>query len=166
MIFEKRHKEESLLGWFITPPEVGEEMLERAGVTDQDTVYDIGCGPGGILILAAKKYGARGVGLEYDPWMLGLAKKNVEAEGLSDKIEIINCDFTYSPPDLTKATVITLYLDNKYVRHVTPELKNALERGARIVSHEIKVKGIKPKEKVKIRLNGEKHSLYFYKKEN
>jgi len=70
-----------------TPQEVVERMLELAGVTKNDVVYDLGCGDGRIVITAAKKYGARGVGVDLDPERIAESKANAEKAGVAKLVE-------------------------------------------------------------------------------
>jgi protein-L-isoaspartate O-methyltransferase len=94
--------------WIPTPDALVVRMLQAAKVTDQDIVYDLGAGDGKIPIAAAKQFGARAVGIEYNPDMAGLAKRNAERAGVADKVTIVNGDIFKE--DFTRATVVTLYL--------------------------------------------------------
>src|SRR5688572_14908746 len=75
-----------------TPEEVVEAMLQVANVTKNDIVYDLGCGDGRIPVTAAKKYGARGVGIDIDPQRIKEANENVQKNGVGDKVKILNAD--------------------------------------------------------------------------
>ena len=75
-----------------TPPEVVKAMLETAGVTGKDLVYDLGCGDGRIVIEAAKSYGARGVGIDIDPERIKEATANAEKAGVADRVKFIQAD--------------------------------------------------------------------------
>src|SRR5438477_10696116 len=89
---------------------VAEAMLKLANVTAADTVYDLGSGDGRIVIAAAKKFGARGVGVELDAELVKTARKNAQAAGVADRVTFLQQDLFKS--DLTDATVVTLYLSN------------------------------------------------------
>src|SRR6476469_3743369 len=89
---------------------VAEAMLKLAGVTAADTVYDLGSGDGRIVIAAAKKFGARGVGVELDADLVKTARKNAEAAGVADRVTFLQQDLFKT--DLSDATVVTLYLSN------------------------------------------------------
>jgi methylase of polypeptide subunit release factors len=75
-----------------TPEAVVEAMLQVANVTKNDIVYDLGCGDGRIPVTAAKKYGARGVGIDIDPQRIKEANENVQKNGVGDKVKIMNAD--------------------------------------------------------------------------
>jgi SAM-dependent methyltransferase len=107
-------------------------MLQAVKTTDQDLVYDLGAGDGKIPIAAAKQFGARAVGIEYNPDMAALAKRNAERAGVADKVTIIHGDIFKE--DFTKATVVTLYLLPALNQQLRPQLLK-LKPGTRVVSH-------------------------------
>jgi SAM-dependent methyltransferase len=107
-------------------------MLKTAKVTPNDLVYDLGSGDGRIAIAAAKNFGARAIGIEFNPEMAQLAQRNVDRSGVADRVKIINGDIFVE--DFSKATVVTMYL--------LPELNMALrptilkmKPGTRVTSH-------------------------------
>jgi SAM-dependent methyltransferase len=112
---------------------VAEAMLKLAGVTTADTVYDLGSGDGRIVIAAAKKFGARGVGVELDADLVKTARKNAEAAGVADRVTFLQQDLFKT--DLSGATVVTLYLSNSVNMRLRPILQRQLQPGARVVSH-------------------------------
>jgi precorrin-6B methylase 2 len=116
-----------------TPPEVVLAMLEAARVTREDIVYDLGCGDGRIVIEAARKYGARAVGIDLNPDRIKEAQANASSIGVSDRVSFIQKDFFDA--DLGSATVVTLYLLPEVNRELLPRLLRALKPGTRIVSH-------------------------------
>jgi protein-L-isoaspartate O-methyltransferase len=116
-----------------TPQPVVEAMLELAGVTPTDVVYDLGSGDGRIVITAAKKYGARGVGVEIDPALVKKAAENAGAAGVSDRVRFITQNLFAT--DLREATVVTLYLLQSINERLRPKLVRELHPGARVVSH-------------------------------
>ena len=108
-------------------------MLDMAQVTANDIVYDLGSGDGRIPITAAKKYGARGVGVEIDPALVVKATENAKAAGVADRVRFITADlFTV---DFSEATVVTLYLLQSINERLRPKLVRELKPGTRIVSH-------------------------------
>lgn len=115
-----------------TPPEVVDAMLKMAKVTKSDVIYDLGSGDGRIVIAAAKKYGATGVGIDINPTLVAEAKANAEKEGVADKVTFIEGDLFKQ--DFSKATVITLYLLSSINLKLRPTLLE-LKPGTRIVSH-------------------------------
>jgi len=119
--------------WVPTPDEVVHAMLKMAKVTPQDFVVDLGAGDGRIAIAAAKDFGARSEGIEYNPEMAQLATCLAEAEGAADKARIVQGDIFKE--DFSKATVVTMYLLpqlNLCVRHRIL----AMPPGTRVASHQ------------------------------
>ena len=117
-----------------TPQNVVEAMLEMARVTSTDVVYDLGSGDGRIPITAAKKYGARGVGIEIDPFYLRDAIDNRAKAGVVDRVTFLNQDLFDA--DISDATVVTLFLLPRLNLRLLPKLKRELKPGTRIVSHQ------------------------------
>jgi hypothetical protein len=118
--------------WVPTPDEVVERMLRMAQVTANDYVIDLGAGDGKIAIMAAKKFGARSLGIEYNPEMAKHAQGNVEKAGVSGKARIVQGDIFVS--DFSKATVITMYLLPALNLKLRPQIL-AMRPGTRVVSH-------------------------------
>jgi SAM-dependent methyltransferase len=116
-----------------TPQPVVEAMLELAQVKRTDVVYDLGSGDGRIVITAAKKYGASGVGLEIDPALVKKARANAVAAGVSNRVRFATQNLFTA--DLSKATVVTLYLLQSINERLRPKLVRELKPGTRIVSH-------------------------------
>jgi SAM-dependent methyltransferase len=113
------------------------EMLELAQITRDDIVYDLGSGDGRIVVLAAQKYGARGVGIELDPKLVGAAREVVRDANLEDKVTFIQGDlFTAS---ISPATIVTLYLSPGVNRDLEPKLRRELRPGTRVVSHQFRI---------------------------
>jgi tRNA G37 N-methylase Trm5 len=132
---EKQLREPDIF-YLPTPQPVVEAMLEMANVTSQDVIYDLGSGDGRIPITAAKKYGARGVGIDIQPKMVKEATDNAIKEGVADKVKFLNADIFEH--DFTEATVVTLYLLPSLNEKLIPQLKK-LKPGTRIVSHSFKM---------------------------
>jgi ubiquinone/menaquinone biosynthesis C-methylase UbiE len=116
-----------------TPQTVVDAMLEMADVKRDDVVYDLGSGDGRIVITAAKKYGARGVGIEIDSDLVKRATENAKAEGVSDRVKFVTQDLFTS--NISEATVVTLYLLQSINERLRPKLVRDLKPGTRIVSH-------------------------------
>jgi SAM-dependent methyltransferase len=119
---------------FITSPDnVTLEMLSSAGVTRGDHVIDLGSGDGRIVITAAKKFEATGLGVEIDPALVERSKASARSAGVADKVEFKVQDLFQT--DLAPATVITMYLLPEFNLQLRPALL-ALKPGTRIVSHD------------------------------
>ena len=108
-------------------------MLELAAVGPTDTVYDLGSGDGRIPIMAAKEFGARGVGIDIDPRLVARAQGNARAAGVADKVEFMVGDMYAA--DVTAATVVTLFLHPEPNLKLRPKLRAELRPGARVVSY-------------------------------
>ena len=115
------------------PQTVVDAMLDLAGVKSGDVVYDLGSGDGRIVITAAKKYGARGVGVEIDPALVNRATENAATAGVSDRVAFVTQDFFRA--DISEATVVTLYLLQSINERLRPKLIRELKPGTRVVSH-------------------------------
>lgn len=118
--------------WIPTPTDLAERLLKAAKVTPNDLVYDLGAGDGKIAILAAQKFKATAVGVEFNPDMAEYARKNVQRAGVSDKVTIITGDIFKE--DFSKASVVTLYLLPALNLKLRPTLL-AMKPGTRIVSN-------------------------------
>ena len=116
-----------------TPQPVVEAMLQLANVKGTDVVYDLGSGDGRIVITAAKKYGAKGVGIELDPALVKQARQNAAAAGVGNRVRFVTQDLFAT--DLRPATVVTLYLLQSLNERLRPKLVRELRPGARVVSH-------------------------------
>lgn len=116
-----------------TPQPVVEAMLELAQVKRSDVVYDLGSGDGRLVITAAKKYGASGVGIELDPALVKTARENAAAAGVSSRVRFVTQNLYTA--DLSRASVVTLYLLQSINERLRPRLVRQLKPGSRIVSH-------------------------------
>jgi 16S rRNA A1518/A1519 N6-dimethyltransferase RsmA/KsgA/DIM1 with predicted DNA glycosylase/AP lyase activity len=126
---------------------VTDAMLKLAQVTDKDVVYDLGSGDGAIVLRAAEKFGARGVGIEIDAGLVKESTERARKRGLSDKVRFIQGDLFKA--DISEATVVTLYLSNSINRRLAPKLMKELKPGSRVVSHRFDMYDWPPDEKVK-----------------
>jgi SAM-dependent methyltransferase len=108
-------------------------MLEMAKVTRDDVVYDLGCGDGRIVITAARKFGARGVGVDIDPVRIRESNENARKEGVTHLVRFVEKDLFET--DIHEATVVTLYLFPELNLRLRPKLFRELRPGTRIVSN-------------------------------
>ena len=123
----------SLAPFVPSPYDVVQRMLTLAEVTRDDIVYDIGCGDGRIVITAAQRFGARGVGIDIDPQRIAEANANAERAGVQHLVQFIQQDAM--TVDVSEATVVTLYLLSSSNLKLRPLLTSQLAPGSRIVSH-------------------------------
>jgi len=118
--------------WMPTGGELVTLMLKTAKVAPNDLVYDLGAGDGKIAIAAAKEFGARSIGIEFNPDMAAFAQRNAVRAGVGDRVKIINGDIFKE--DFSKATVVTLYLLPDLNLKLRPILLK-MKPGTRVVSH-------------------------------
>jgi SAM-dependent methyltransferase len=146
-----------------TPMVVADKMLQLARVDRDDVVFDLGCGDGRIVILAAKNYGAHGVGVDVDPERIQESKANAQKEGVADLVEFRLEDVMKS--DFSSATVITLYLLPESNELLRPLLEKQLKPDTYVVSHNYKIPGWEAKEIRSVSLEdekGRKHNIFVY----
>ncbi len=140
-----------------TPPDVVAAMLEVTKVTADDVVYDLGCGDGRIVITAAKERGARGVGIDIDPQRIAEATENARNSGVTDKVTLLEADLFTT--DISKATVVTLYLLPSLNLKLMPKLLAELKPGTRIASHAFDMGDAWPPEQT-LNVNG--RNVYYW----
>jgi len=126
---------------------IADAMLRLASVTADDVVYDLGSGDGRIPIIAAQKYGARGVGIEIDPKLVELAWRIANEAEVANRVSFIAGDLFEA--DLGTATVVTLYVSPSMMKMLAPRLR-ALKPGTRIVSHQFPMPGWEPDRRIKV----------------
>jgi len=143
-----------------SPQPVVERMLAAADLKPGETVFDLGCGDGRVLITAAKKFGARAVGVELSPKLAQAANEQIRAEGLENQVKVIQGDLMEA--DLSSADVVTIYLLTHSNDQLRPRLERLLKRGARVVSHDFQVRGWKPVRVEKLEVHRRMHSIYVY----
>ena len=133
-------------------------MLDLANIRPGETVYDLGCGDGRILIAAVERYKAKAVGIEISPKVAAQARARIQKEGISNQARVIEGDLLET--DLTGADVVTIYLTTSFNEELRPRLEKYLKPGARVVSHDYAVPGWKPS-KVDAG-DDKKHRIYLY----
>jgi ubiquinone/menaquinone biosynthesis C-methylase UbiE len=146
-----------------TEPAV-EAMLELAKVTKNDVVYDLGCGDGRIVITAAKKYGARGVGIDINPERIAEARANAKKAGVEHLVKFIEQDLFEA--DIHEASVVTLFLLSSVNLKLRPKLLAELKPGTRVVSNTFDMGDWKPDKEFTLEDNGEdsylSHKFYLW----
>ena len=154
---------QNLAPYIATPEDVVDRMLVLAGVTANDVVYDLGCGDGRIPIAAAKKYGARGVGIDIDPARIAESQANARAAGVEHLVSFRLQDVLTA--DVSGATVVTLYLLSSSNAKLRPILTKQLRPGARIESHAFSMGPAWPADKVDqfVSARGDEVTLYLWR---
>jgi ribosomal protein L11 methylase PrmA len=140
--------------WWRTDKETALAICGLAKITSSDVIYDLGCGEAELLITAAKEYGAKGVGVEIDAIRIVTAKLRVFKNRVNNLIQIKSGNFFKQ--DLSKATVINLYLVPKTLEKLKPKFLKELSPGTRIVSYRYEMSLLKVKE-------DKKRKLFLYK---
>ena len=124
---------------------VADAMLTLARVTPSDVVFDLGSGDGRIVVIAAQKYGARGVGIELDAKLIEQSRQNARDAGVEGRVTFTRADLFTA--DISTATVVALYLSPSMNRELAPKLQKELKPGARIVAHQFPIPGWTPTER-------------------
>ena len=139
---------------------VVDEMLNMAGVGKTDILYDLGCGDGRIVIGAAQKYGARGVGIDLDPERIRESEANASSAGVSDRVKFYTGDLFEA--DIREATVVSLYLLTTINLRLRPRLLRELRPGVRVVSHNFAMDNWKPDASSEVDVDGVRHDVFLW----
>jgi hypothetical protein len=148
-----------------TPMFVVEKMLEMAHVDGEDILFDLGCGDGRIVIAAAEKYGARGVGIDIDPMRISESIANAILAGVEDRVEFLQQDVMKI--DFSKATILALYLLPESLEMLRPLFEHMLAPGTYVVSHNYSIPGWQEKEVDYVSLEEDRdriHTIYVYRR--
>ncbi len=138
----------SKLPYVPTPQIVVDEMLKLAGVTAKDFVIDLGSGDGRMILTAARKLKAHGLGVDIDKDLVAMSNKQAQAEGIADRAKFIEQDMFKT--DISKATVITLYVIPDFMEKLRPKLVSELKPGTRIVAHDYGMSGWYPDKRLEL----------------
>jgi len=145
-----------------TDQEIVDRMLAMAKVKKDDLVYDLGCGDGRIVVTAAKKYGAKGVGIDIDPDRIKDSRANVKKSKVGKLVEIRQGD-ALQVADISRATVVMLYMLPEFQEKLAPILKRELKQGTRVVAHDYYLPGWEALETEEMPGEYWNHSLYLYR---
>jgi predicted RNA methylase len=151
---------ENLAPYIPTPQVIVDKMLEVGHVKPGDVVYDLGSGDGRIVITAAQKFGAKGVGVEIRPDLCRKAQERIKSLGLEDRVSMV--EDSALRVDLSSANVVTMYLLTSSNERLKPNLEKYLKPGARVVSNEFPIKGWKPVEVLVVQTGNIEHTIYAY----
>jgi SAM-dependent methyltransferase len=147
-----------------SPEHAVDKMLEMATLKPGETLYDLGCGDGRILIAAAQKYKVKAVGIEISEHLARTAAERVKKAGLQGQVKIIHADFMKT--DLSDANVVTLYLATTANDTLRPNLERYLKPSTRIVSYDYPIPGWKPIETTESAGSQSTHTIYLYQVPN
>jgi SAM-dependent methyltransferase len=149
-----------------TPWAIVDEMLKLVEIRSTDVVYDLGSGDGRLVIAAAKRHRARGVGIELRGDLVAFSRSQAEVDGVADRVRFVEGDVLKA--DLREATVVTMYLLPRLVVQLVPKLRAELAAGARIVSHDYPLERWRPDKTLifdveeKLKINGMTETRLFY----
>jgi SAM-dependent methyltransferase len=145
------------IGYLPTPQSAVMQMLQLAEVKPGELVYDLGCGDGRIVITAARKFGARGIGVEIDPALVRKSRANVRRHRLGKRVTIRQADIFEI--DFSDADVVALYLLPELNARLLPQLRK-LKPGARIVSFSFDMPGARPDRVIEAAAGGVRYKIY------
>ena len=135
-------------------------MLEAARIKPGETVFDLGCGDGRVLITAVEKFHAKAVGVELNPRLASLASTSLKRRNLESQAKVIQANML--EVDLSPADVVTLYLLTDSNDVIKPRLEQFLHPGSRVISHQFKVRGWEPTRVEKVDVLNHSHTIYVY----
>jgi len=149
-----------------SPSVVVEYMLKLADLKADEVLFDMGSGDGRTVIMAAKTFGARGVGVELREDLAKKALGSIHEDGLDDRVTIVNGDMFNV--NMSAADVVYLYLTTSANEKIRPKLESDLKKGTRVVSHDYEIIGWRP-EKIENfcehpQLGYPSHTIYLYRK--
>ena len=149
-----------------TPGDVVERMLELAGTGPEDLVVDLGSGDGRIVIAAARKFGARGLGIELDARLVEASRENASSARVGERVRFVQGDVLVA--DISEASVVTVYLLPELIGKLQPRFVDELKPGTRIVSHAFRMAGWRPDRTETMRIakshpgQGDESTLYLW----
>jgi len=143
-----------------SPQEIIDRMLEVAQARQGDTVIDVGCGDGRILITAVQKFRAKAIGIEIDSKIAAQASDTILKLGLQNKARVVRADVFDA--DLSQADVVTLYLTTSFNEKLRPKFEKSLKPGTRVVSHDYGIRGWNPVEVEEVFVHGRRHRIFLY----
>ncbi|HEX8985809.1 MAG TPA: class I SAM-dependent methyltransferase [Bryobacteraceae bacterium] len=152
--------QERLAPYVPSPQPVVERMLEAAELKPYETVYDLGCGDGRILITAARSFKAKAVGVELNDKLVRETRDQVKKLGLENRVTVVQGDLMKA--DLKPADVVTVYLLTSANEELKPVFEKSLRNGARVVSHDFQIRGWKPERIETIQVSNRTHTIYVY----
>lgn len=150
----------SLAPFVPSPQPIVERMLDAASLKPGETLYDLGCGDGRVLITAARKFGAKAVGVELSDKLVEQAKAAIRDSKVEDLASVVHGNLL--EVDLSRADVVTLYLLTESNAKLKPRLEKYLKPGSRVVSHDFEIKGWKPVRVEEVAAHRRAHKIYVY----
>ena len=143
-----------------SPQNVVDKMLSVAHIRPGETVYDLGCGDGRVLVAAAQQYKAKAVGVEISEPRVREANERIKRAGVQNLASVVHADLM--DVDLAPANVVILYLLRDSNDVVRPKLEKSLKPGTRVISHDYEIRGWKPTSVERSEANKREHAIYLY----
>jgi protein-L-isoaspartate O-methyltransferase len=137
-----------------------DRMLDLAAIKPGETVFDLGCGDGRVLIAAAQRFKAKGVGVELSSNLVRMTNDQLRRMNLESQIRVTQGSLLET--DLQPADVVILYLDTGANDMLKPKLEKQLKAGSRVVSHDFEVRGWKPAKVEKMKAYNRTHTIFVY----
>jgi SAM-dependent methyltransferase len=161
---DEGREDDILVRWVPTPPDIVDEMCKLGKVDKEDTVFDLGCGDGIMVIRAVKNFGAKkGVGVDIDPNKVKDAKAAGKAAGVSDRLEFREGDVLKPIEGLADASVVLLYMGDDLNNALKPQLLKTLKPGSRVVSHRFTMGDWKPEKTLTVKGNdGDDYQIHLW----
>jgi SAM-dependent methyltransferase len=156
---------DNLAPYVVSPEHAVDKMLQMAHLKSGETLYDLGCGDGRILIAAAQRYKVKAVGIEISDHLAKTAAERVRKAALQDEVKVVHGDFMHT--DLSSADVVTLYLATTANESLRPNLERYLRPNTRVVSYDYPIPGWKPVDTSESEgRHGANHTIYLYQVPN
>ena len=156
----------SIAPFVASPVSVVRRLLNLAQLKPDEVFYDLGCGDGGTIIVAAQEFGAQSIGIELRDDLIKQALRKIDQFGLQERVKIIHNDMF--KVDISPADVVYMYLTTSANEKVRPKLESELKKGTRVVSHDYEIIGWKAMKVERFcedpRLGYPTHTLYLYKR--
>jgi SAM-dependent methyltransferase len=153
-------EKKSLAPFVSSPQTIVDKMLSVAKIRPGETVYDLGCGDGRVLVAAAQQYQAKAVGVEISEPRVKQATERIKRAGLENLASVVHADLM--DVDLRPANVVILYLLRDSNDLVRPKLEKSLRPGTRVISHDYEIRGWKPTMVDRSEANKREHAIYVY----
>lgn len=150
----------SLAPYVPSPQQIVDKMLEAAQIRQGETLYDLGCGDGRILITAAERYKAKAVGVEISESLVKSVNETVRRKNLQDMIQVIHGNLL--DVNLSSADVVVIYLETGSNDRLRPNLERDLRKGSRVVSHDFMVPGWRASRVETLDAYRRPHTIYVY----
>jgi protein-L-isoaspartate O-methyltransferase len=157
---ELRDPSQNLAPFIASPQPIVDRMLDLAAIKPGEVIFDLGCGDGRVLITAAQRYRAKGIGVELSDKLVRMTNDQIKRYSLENLVTVRQGSLL--DMDLQPADIVILYLDTGANDMLRPKLEKQLKPGARVISHDFEVRGWKPAKVEKMRAYNRTHTIFLY----